>query len=115
MAGVLDRIKQFARSPQGRRAAEQVRRAASETAIRARSFSNDGCSAPWAAVRNRDRGLAVWKVATIGPSASMQARRLTLGAVGSWACRTSKSCSRSQRRTRAAETGPIRSRATEPL
>ncbi|MEU6230144.1 hypothetical protein [Streptomyces sp. NPDC047042] len=30
MAGMLERIKQFARSPQGRRAAEQARRAAAD-------------------------------------------------------------------------------------
>ncbi|NJP49660.1 hypothetical protein HCJ93_06120 [Streptomyces sp. SBST2-5] len=30
MAGMMDKIKQFAQSPQGRRAAEQVRRAASD-------------------------------------------------------------------------------------
>ncbi|OWA13616.1 hypothetical protein B9W62_02625 [Streptomyces sp. CS113] len=37
MAGVLDRIKQFARSPQGRRATEQVRRAASDPRRRAQA------------------------------------------------------------------------------
>ncbi|GAA4599853.1 hypothetical protein GCM10023177_52820 [Streptomyces violaceoruber] len=37
MAGVLDRIKQFARSPQGRRAAEQARRAASDPRRRAQA------------------------------------------------------------------------------
>ncbi|GGY94664.1 hypothetical protein GCM10010385_50920 [Streptomyces geysiriensis] len=37
MAGVLDRIKQFARSPQGRRAAEQVRRTASDPRRRAQA------------------------------------------------------------------------------
>ncbi|MEU4980047.1 MULTISPECIES: hypothetical protein [Streptomyces] len=37
MAGVLDRIKRFARSPQGRRAAEQVRRAASDPRRRAQA------------------------------------------------------------------------------
>ncbi|MFC8003566.1 hypothetical protein ACFUCH_36690 [Streptomyces olivaceus] len=37
MAGVLDRIKQFARSPQGRRAAGQVRRAASDPRRRAQA------------------------------------------------------------------------------
>ncbi|MGW5136701.1 hypothetical protein [Streptomyces sp. NPDC004135] len=30
MAGVLNRIKEFARSPQGRRAVEQARRAAAD-------------------------------------------------------------------------------------
>ena len=37
MASVLDRIKQFARSPQGRRAAEQARRAASDPRRRAQA------------------------------------------------------------------------------
>ncbi|CAM5347575.1 hypothetical protein [Streptomyces fumanus] len=37
MAGVLDRIKQFARSPQGRRASEQVRRAAADPRRRAQA------------------------------------------------------------------------------
>ncbi|CAL9665924.1 hypothetical protein [Streptomyces sp. enrichment culture] len=37
MASVLDRIKQFARSPQGRRAVEQARRAASDPRRRAQA------------------------------------------------------------------------------
>ncbi|MBU6533899.1 hypothetical protein [Streptomyces mayonensis] len=37
MASVLDRIKQFARSPQGRRAAEQARRVASDPRRRAQA------------------------------------------------------------------------------
>lgn len=37
MAGMLDRIKQFARSPQGRRAAEQARRAAADPRKRAQA------------------------------------------------------------------------------
>ncbi|WP_345590459.1 hypothetical protein [Streptomyces marokkonensis] len=37
MAGVLDRIMRFARSPQGRRATEQVRRAASDPRRRAQA------------------------------------------------------------------------------
>ncbi|MEV5810791.1 hypothetical protein [Streptomyces mutabilis] len=37
MAGVLDRIKRFARSPQGRRATEQVRRAAADPRKRAQA------------------------------------------------------------------------------
>jgi hypothetical protein len=37
MAGMLNRIKQFARSPQGRRATEQVRRAASDPRRRAQA------------------------------------------------------------------------------
>ncbi|MFJ8595250.1 hypothetical protein [Streptomyces sp. NPDC093598] len=37
MAGMLDRIKQFAKSPQGRRAAEQARRAAADPRKRAQA------------------------------------------------------------------------------
>lgn len=37
MAGLMERIKQFARSPQGRRAAEQARRAAADPRKRAQA------------------------------------------------------------------------------
>ncbi|MEQ8146302.1 hypothetical protein ABZ368_22625 [Streptomyces sp. NPDC005908] len=37
MPGMVERIKQFARSPQGRRTAEQVRRAASDPRRRAQA------------------------------------------------------------------------------
>ncbi|MEV5515463.1 hypothetical protein AB0L50_21555 [Streptomyces flaveolus] len=37
MPGMLDRIKEFARSPQGRRTAEQVRRAAADPRRRAQA------------------------------------------------------------------------------
>ncbi|MEU0743278.1 hypothetical protein [Streptomyces sp. NPDC006134] len=37
MAGMLDRIKQFARSPQGRRTTEQLRRAAADPRRRAQA------------------------------------------------------------------------------
>ncbi|MEU2062492.1 hypothetical protein [Streptomyces sp. NPDC013455] len=37
MSGVLQRIKQFARSPQGRRTIEQVRRTASDPRRRAQA------------------------------------------------------------------------------
>ncbi|GAP47406.1 MULTISPECIES: hypothetical protein [Streptomyces] len=37
MAGILNRIKQFARSPQGRRATEQARRAAADPRKRAQA------------------------------------------------------------------------------
>ncbi|MFH9589839.1 hypothetical protein ACH4MW_34495 [Streptomyces luteogriseus] len=37
MAGMLDRIKQFARSPQGRRAVDQARRAAADPRKRAQA------------------------------------------------------------------------------
>ncbi|MFD8225971.1 hypothetical protein ACFV16_17550 [Streptomyces massasporeus] len=37
MAGMLDRIKQFARSPQGRRAVDQARRAVADPRKRAQA------------------------------------------------------------------------------
>jgi GTP cyclohydrolase II len=37
MAGVLERIKQFTRSPQGRRTTEQLRRAAADPRRRAQA------------------------------------------------------------------------------
>ncbi|WP_179332276.1 MULTISPECIES: hypothetical protein [unclassified Streptomyces] len=37
MPGIVDRIKQFARSPQGRRATEEVRRAAADPRRRAQA------------------------------------------------------------------------------
>jgi len=37
MPGMMERIKQFARSPQGRRAAEQARRAAADPRRRAQA------------------------------------------------------------------------------
>ncbi|MER8224344.1 hypothetical protein ABTZ58_27900 [Streptomyces sp. NPDC094143] len=37
MAGMLNRLKEFARSPQGRRAAEQARRAAADPRKRAQA------------------------------------------------------------------------------
>ncbi|MFF4014906.1 hypothetical protein [Streptomyces sp. NPDC001843] len=37
MPGVVERIKEFARSPQGRRTAEQVRRAAADPRRRAQA------------------------------------------------------------------------------
>ncbi|WP_458077785.1 hypothetical protein [Streptomyces sp. EMB26] len=37
MPGMVERIKQFARSPQGRRVAEQVRRAAADPRKRAQA------------------------------------------------------------------------------
>lgn len=63
----------------------------------------------------RERGFEVWKVATMGPSAAQQARRETLGAAGSWMCRTSNPPSAIHLRTRAAVRGPKLRRATEPL
>ena len=57
----------------------------------------------------------MWKVATIGPVAAQQASSDSDGVAGSWMCSTSNSPSRSHRRTRAADTGPKFTRATEPL
>ena len=59
--------------------------------------------------------MAAWKVATSGPSWIMQVSSDRLGGAGSCTWTTSNSPSRSQRRTRAAETTPNCSRATEPL
>ena len=44
---------------------------------------------PWNAASMRDRGFAVWNVATIGPSATISAIIDRLGATGSCTCRTS--------------------------
>ena len=65
--------------------------------------------------RNRERSVAMWKVATRGPSWIMQVSSDRLGGAGSCTCTTSKFPSRSHRRTRAAETRPNCSRATDPL
>ncbi len=62
-----------------------------------------------------ERVVAAWKVATIGPSAIMQTSRPTDGGAGSCTWTTSKVPSRSQRRTRAADTGPNCRLAIEPL
>ena len=59
--------------------------------------------------------VAMWNVATSGPSWIMQVSSDRLGGAGSCTCTTSKSPSRSQRRTRAADTSPNCTRATEPL
>src|SRR5664279_5034708 len=75
----------------------------------------NGCSTPWKAFSIRDRGLAVWKVATIGPSATINARNDRLGATGSCTCSTSNRPARIQRRTLVYDIGPNDSRATEPL
>ncbi|MEW1643919.1 MULTISPECIES: hypothetical protein [unclassified Streptomyces] len=37
MSGVIERVKRFARSPQGRRTAEQIRRAAADPRRRAQA------------------------------------------------------------------------------
>ena len=89
--------------------------AASETAIRASIFSSAVRSTGWVASSTRDLGIAVCTVATIGPDATQQASSGSDGTVGSCTCSTSKSPSRSQRRTRLADSGPNESRATDPL
>ena len=73
-----------------------------------------GTTGPQAA-SHFDRVVAAWKVATIGPLAIMQTSRDTDGGAGSCTWTTSKCPSRSQRRTRAAETGPNCRLAIEPL
>ncbi len=57
--------------------------ASSLTAIRPVIFSRNGCSMPWKVANILDRGFAVWKVATIGPSATIRASMDRLGATGS--------------------------------
>ena len=83
--------------------------------MRALIFSSVGCRIGYATVIARERGFAVWKVATIGPLAAQHASIDRLGEDGSWTCSTSKSPSCSQRRTRAADKNPKFTRATEPL
>ena len=90
-------------------------RAAADTAMRPLSFSKNGCRTLSNIDRNRDRVSAMWNVATSGPSWIMQASSGRLAAAGSCTCTTSKSPSRSQRRTRAADRNPNCTWATEPL
>ncbi len=97
------------------RCSTRVRRAYSLTAIRALIFSRAGCRIGYAAIIARERGLEVWKVATIGPCAAQQASRPREGEAGSWMWITSNVPSCSQRRTRAALRKPKFSRATDPL
>ena len=97
------------------RCSTTTRRAAGDTAIRPVIFSSAGCSAVPKTCRARERAIAVWNVATIGPLAANVASIDTLGTVGSCTCSTSNSPSRSQRRVRASDSGPKTSRATEPL
>ncbi len=97
------------------RCSTRVRRAYSLTAIRALIFSSAGWRMGYAAIIARERGLEVWKVATMGPCAAQHASRESEGVAGSWMCSTSKRPSCSQRRTRAADRKPKFSRATEPL
>ena len=63
----------------------------------------------------RERRLEVWNVATTGPSEAHSASSARLGVAGSWMCSTSKRPAPSQRRTRAADSGPMFTRATDPL
>ncbi len=97
------------------RCSTRVRRASSETAIRAEIFSRLGRTIGWATCSARERSNAVWNVATIGPDAIHSASMPRLGVTGSCRCRMSKSPAASQRRTRRALTGPKVIRATEPL
>ncbi len=92
-----------------------MRRASSDTATRAPIFSSAGSRNGDAAIIARDRRFDVWKVATIGPVAAQQASSDREGVAGSWMCSTSKWPSRSQRRTRVADSGPKFTRATDPL
>ena len=78
-------------------------------------FSSPGCSTEPNTCSARDRAVAVWKVATIGPRAAKQASIDSDGTVGSCRCSTSKRPSRSHRRVRVSDSGPNASRATEPL
>src|SRR6202022_3825375 len=91
------------------------RLARSDTAIRPTIFSCQGRSTPWNTVSVSDLVVEVWKVATIGPSATRRAHIDRLGALGSCRCKTSKSPSASQRLTRPCTAGLNCSRATEPL
>ena len=59
--------------------------------------------------------VATWNVATSGPSWIMQVSSDRLAGAGSWTWTTSNLPSRNQRRTRAADTSPNCSRATDPL
>jgi len=92
-----------------------VRRASSDTAMRAEIFSRLCRTSGYAACRARERIRAVCMVATMGPRAIHSASMLRLGVTGSCRWRTSNSPSLSQRRTLAAVRGPKVIRATEPL
>ena len=92
-----------------------TRRAKSDTAIRPLIRSSQGRTTGPDAASHFDRVVAAWKVATIGPLAIMQTSSDTDGGAGSCTWTTSKCPSRSQRRTRAAETGPNCRLAIEPL
>ena len=92
-----------------------TRRAKSDTAIRPVIRSSHGRTTGPQAASHFERTVAAWKVATIGPLAIMQTRRDTDGGAGSCTWTTSNRPSRSQRRTRAADTGPNCTLAIEPL
>ena len=90
-------------------------RAGSDTAIPASIFSTSPRSASPATCMVRERGVAVWKVATTGVTANRSASSEIDGVIGSCRCTRSNRPSRSQRRTRPAVTGPKLTRAIEPL
>ena len=55
---------------------------------------------PWKALSHSDFDVAVWKVVTIGPDATINESMEMDGELGSWTCRTSKPFSAIQRRIR---------------
>src|SRR3954463_5081891 len=92
-----------------------TRRAKADTAQGPRIRSSHGRTTGPQAARNFDRVVAAWNVATIGPLAIMQTSNDTDGGAGSGTWTTSKCPSGSQRRTRAADTGPNCTLAIDPL
>ena len=83
--------------------------------MRAESFSMRGTVAGLNSSRASERSMAAWKVPTTGPVAAWRVSIPTLGVMGSWMCRMSKSPDSSQRRARLATSAPKLSLATEPL
>ena len=69
----------------------RVRRASSDTAMRAVILSMSGTAAGESSLRARDRGMAAWKVPTTGQEAAWRAIVPTLGMLGSWMWSRSKS------------------------
>ena len=62
----------------------RVRRASSDTAMRAVIRSMSGTVAGESSSRARDRAMAAWKVPTTGQAAAWRASMPTLGVMGSW-------------------------------
>jgi hypothetical protein len=65
------------------------------------TFSINGRATPPNALSTRDRSVAVWNVATIGPRATIRVSAEMLIVVGSCRCSTSNRLAASQRRVRA--------------